>query len=153
MSKARPVYPGAVVFTTRRVHKRQFLLRPDDRVNQLLEYVVAVLVQRYQILLHALCALSNHMHDVASDPEGCIVEFRRDLHAILARALNARYGEFESLWSREPTCRVTCVERNDVIGKIAYTMANPVGSRQSARPNSTAGLMCTAEAFGGSPNQ
>jgi hypothetical protein len=51
MSKPRPVYPGAVLFLTRRVHKRQLLLLPDRRLNQLIVYIVAVLVERYQVLL------------------------------------------------------------------------------------------------------
>ena len=116
------------MFTTRRVHRRQLLLRPSRRLNQLIEYVVAVLTQRYRIELHALCVMSNHVHDVASDPDGQIVEFRRDLHALLARAVNAMHGDFESVWSREPTCRVTCVEPEDALDKIAYTMANPVAA-------------------------
>jgi putative transposase len=128
VSKARPVYPGAVVFTTRRIHKRQLLLRPDERLNQLVEYLLAVLTMRYGIRLHAVCVMSNHMHDVATDADGQIVEFRRDLHALLARALNAMHGDFEGVWAREPTCRVTCVEPQDALDKIAYTMANPVAA-------------------------
>jgi len=126
MSKARPVFPGAVLFTTRRVHKRQFLLKPTKRVNRIVEYVIAVLAARHGILLHALCVLSNHLHDVATDPEGRIVEFRRELHALLARHINAIYGEFEGFWSREPTCRIECVTPEDVLDKIIYTLANPV---------------------------
>jgi len=128
MSRARPVYPGAVLFSTRRVHKRQLLLRPSAAVNQLIEYVVAVCAQRYGVELHALCVMSNHVHDVVTDRHGCVVEFERDCHAIIARALNALHGDFESLWSRAQSCRVTCVESEVVIDKIAYTMANPVAA-------------------------
>ena len=63
MSRARPVFPGTTLFTTRRCHRRQFLLRPSRKVNQVIEYIVAVLAARYGILLHCLCVLSNHMHD------------------------------------------------------------------------------------------
>ena len=134
------MYPGAVVFTTRRIHKRQLLLRPSKRLNQLVEYVVAVLLERYRIQLHALCVLSNHMHDVASDPDGRVVELRRDLHGLLARAINAMHGDFESLWAREPTCRVTCVEPEDVLDKVAYTMANPVAACLVAHGHSWPGV-------------
>ena len=126
MSKARPVFPGAVLFTTRRVHKRQFLLRPSKKVNQIIEYVLAVLAERHGILLHAICILSNHGHDVSTDPDGKIVEFRRELHALLARHINALFGEFEAFWAREPTCRVECVGAEDILDKIIYTLANPV---------------------------
>jgi putative transposase len=126
MSKARPVFPGATLFSTRRVHKRQLLLRPSKQVNQVILYVVAVLAERYNILLHALCFMSNHAHDVATDPDGRIVEFQRDCHALIARHVNAMFGEFESMWSREPTCRVECAEAADILDKITYTMCNPV---------------------------
>jgi hypothetical protein len=89
VSKARPVYRGAVVFTTRPFHKRQLLLRPSKRLNQLIEYVVAALATRHPIQLHALWVQSNHLRDVACDADDRIVEVRRDLHALLARAVNA----------------------------------------------------------------
>jgi len=54
------------------------------------------------------------------------VEFQRDCHQFIARALNAHHGEFESVWASEPTSRVECEQPEDLIGKIAYTMANPV---------------------------
>lgn len=140
MSRARPVFAGAVVFTTRRVHKRQLLLRPSPRVNQLIEYVVAVCARRHGVELHAVCAMSNHIHTVSTDREGRAVEFERDCHAIIARALNAMHGDFESVWSREPSCRVACVEPSDTLEKIAYTLANPVAAGLVADGKSWPGL-------------
>lgn len=140
MSRARPIYPGDVIFSTRRVHKRQLLLRPSDAVNQAIQYTVAVIAQRYEIQLHAICAMSNHLHQVASDPHGRRVEFDRDCHALLARIINALHGEFESLCAREPTCRVSCVEQADVLDKIAYTMANPVEATLVAHGRSWPGV-------------
>jgi hypothetical protein len=40
--------------------------------------------------------------------------------------LNAHHGEFEAMWASEPTSRVECEESDDMVNKIAYTMANPV---------------------------
>jgi REP element-mobilizing transposase RayT len=140
VSRARPIYPGDVIFSTRRVHKRQLLLRPSDAVNQAIQYIVAVIAQRYEIQLHAICAMSNHLHQVASDLHARRVEFDRDCHALLARIINALHGEFESLWAREPTCRVSCVEQADVLDKIAYTMANPVEARLVAHGRSWPGV-------------
>ena len=142
MSKARPVHPGAVVFSTRRVHKRQLLLRPSDHLNQAILYIVAVLARRYDIRLHALCVMGNHTHDVATDLLGRIVEFQRDCHALMTRVINAMHGDFESLWSREPTCRIECLEPGDVLDKIAYTMANPVSARLVAYGHNWPGVRC-----------
>ena len=89
-------------------------------------YIVAVIARRTGILLHAIMVMSNHYHIVLTDPEGRVCEFTRDCHAFIARALNAEYGDFESLWSSQQTSHVTCIEPDDVIDKIAYSMANPV---------------------------
>jgi len=140
MSKARPIYPGAVLFSTRRTHKRQFLLRPSDEVNNAILYIIAVLAMRHRMLLHALCVMSNHKHDVSTDELGRIVEFERECHALIARVVNALHGDFESLWSREPACRVSCLEADDVLDKIAYTMANPVEARLVAHGKSWPGV-------------
>jgi hypothetical protein len=111
---------------TRRVRGRRFLLRPSKRTNQLIRYVVAVMVHKWSVRLHAITALSNHWHVCISDPLGNVVEFQRDCHAFIARALNATHGEFEAVWASDGTSRVTCEEPEDLIDKIAYTVANPV---------------------------
>jgi putative transposase len=128
VTKARPVFPNETLFSTRRVHKRQFLLKSHPDVEQAIEYIVAVLCERYGIDLHALSVLSNHKHDVSTDPHAAIVEFQRDCHQLIARCLNARFGDFESMWSSVPTNRVTCAQPIDVLDKIGYTLANPVSS-------------------------
>jgi putative transposase len=140
MSKARPIYPGAVLFSTRRTHKRQLLLRPSDEVNEAILYIIAVLAARHDIRIHALCVMSNHKHDVSTDEFGRVVEFERDCHALIARMVNALHGDFESLWSREPACRVTCLEPEDVLDKIAYTMANPVEANLVAHGKNWPGI-------------
>lgn len=126
MTKARPVIPGATLFSTRRVHKRQLLFSPTPRVNQIVQYIVAVLTKRHNIQMHALCVMSNHKHDVSTDPDGNIVDFQRDWHAFMARHVNAIYSDSESPWAREATSRVDCVTPEAIVGEIAYTMCNPV---------------------------
>jgi hypothetical protein len=113
---------------TRRVRGRRFLLRPSPRTNQIVAYVLAVMVEKWRMRLHAVCAPSNHWHLCLTDPFGHVVEFQRDCHHFVARALNAEHGEFENLWATEPTSRVACEEPTDLIDKIAYTMANPVAA-------------------------
>ena len=103
-----------------------FRLRPSRQINQIVQYVVAVVAQRTGILLHSAIVLSNHWDVCLTDPEGRICEFTRDCHAFIARAVNAAHGDFESMWSNEHTSHVRCVEAQDLVDKIAYTMANPV---------------------------
>lgn len=126
--RARPVFPNETILSTRCVHKRQLLLKPTRAVNQAIEYITAVLVDEYGLELHALTVLGNHKHDVSTDPNAAIVDFQRDCHQLIARCLNARHKDFESLWSSRQTSRVTLRDPQTIIEKIAYTLANPATS-------------------------
>jgi hypothetical protein len=114
---------------TRRVQGRVFRLLPNRKTDQVVQYVVAVMAKKWNMQVHAIIVMGNHWHVVFSDPDGNSVEFKRDCHSFIARAINAGHGDFEALWSSEPTSTVRCVEPDDMIGKIAYTMANPVAAR------------------------
>ena len=126
MSLARPVYKESRLMITKRVRGREFRLRPCREINAIIRYVVAVVAERTGIQLACIVALSNHWHVCLSDPEGRICEFTRDCHALIARAINAEYGDFEGFWSSEQTSHVACIEPRDMVDKIAYAMANPV---------------------------
>jgi len=91
--------------------------------------VIGVIAEKYAIQIHAICVLSNHYHLTHTDPYGLIVEFERDANSFISRAINCAHGDFESMWSRSPSSRVECLEPADLVGKIAYTMANPVAAR------------------------
>ena len=111
---------------TRRVRGRTLLLRPSKRTNQIVGYVVAVISRRRNIQVHALKVMGNHWHVVLTDPDGAIVDFQRDCHQFIARGLNAHHDEVEAVWSSHPTSRVECEAPSDLVGRIAYTMANAV---------------------------
>ena len=108
------------------IRNREFRLHPSEETNEIIRYVVAVMMERTGIRLSCISVMSNHWHLCASDPEGRICDFTRDAHSFIARAVNATHGDFEGFWSTEQTSHVTCVEPDDFIAKIAYAMANPV---------------------------
>ncbi len=126
MSVARPIVKGTRFMLTRRVRGRRFLLRPSKRTNEIIGYVVAVMQAKWGVRVHCLVAMSNHWHLVLSDPDAHAVEFQRDCHAFIARALNASHGEFENVWSSSPGSRVEAIQPSDLIAQMAYVMANPV---------------------------
>jgi len=103
MSLPRAINKNACIMITRRIHVRQFRLLPVGEVAAIIKYVVAVVAKRTGIRLHCVIVMSNHWHVVLTDPDGRVPEFTRDCHALIARALNAQYGDFESIWSREQT--------------------------------------------------
>ena len=126
MSKAGPVENNANLMLTRRVRGREFLLRPCTKLNQLIRYVTAVVASKWSIDLHAITVLSDHWHLCVADPLGNIVRFQRDCHSFIARALNTQWNGVEAVWSSRSPSRVRCEQPEDMVDKIAYTMANPV---------------------------
>ncbi len=47
MSRPRQVFPGTIYLVTRRCLERRLFLRPDKRLVELLEYLLAVGSERY----------------------------------------------------------------------------------------------------------
>jgi REP element-mobilizing transposase RayT len=126
MTLPRPVLPGQTVMFTRRCAQRQLLLRPSATINQILLYCLAVAAERYGIVVHAFCFLSNHYHVVATDLRGMRPEFCRWFHEFSAKCINAHHGRWENLWASEPPSVVELVDGTAQLDKVLYTLANPV---------------------------
>ena len=114
--------------STRRCTQRQFWLRPSKKTNRILLYCLAVAAERTGLQLHSFCCISNHEHNVATDPLGKRPEFHHLFHTFSAKCLNAYYGRWENLWSSEQTSVVNLVDAQAQIGKTLYTQSNPVSS-------------------------
>ena len=131
----RPIYEGDIYLVTRGTHNRRICLRPvDEPTQKKIEYLVAVFAERHGILIHALCFLGTHYHLVATDPGARIPFFYRDLHAFIARVLNADILRIDAswdgcFWERKQTNLVRPQQDNDVLEEIVYTLTNPVRHR------------------------
>jgi REP element-mobilizing transposase RayT len=128
MTSPRQVLPGTTYLVTRRCSQRQFLLSPSPLTNQVFGYVLAVATQRFGIQLHAFCVLSNHFHLLLTDPHARLPAFEQFLNALVARALNAALGRWESFWAPSSYSAVALLGPDDVIAKSAYVLANPVAA-------------------------
>ena len=64
-----------------------------------------------------------------TDTRGTLPKFEQDFDSVLARSINSVRGRWESLWDTESYSAVTLVEDEDVVAKMAYTLANPVEAR------------------------
>ena len=122
----RPVFPGQFFFITRRCAQRQFLLRPDDDLNNAFLYCLAEAAQRFRIDVIMISVMSNHHHAVVFDRYGNINRFTEHLHKFTAKCVNALRGRWENVWASEPVCKVKCIEPRDVLAKIVYAATNPV---------------------------
>jgi putative transposase len=128
MTAPRQILPNVTYLVTRRCFQRHFLLKPSKSTNAILLFVLAVAVERFDMELHAFCVLSNHLHLVLTDPEGRLPEFERYFDSLVARAINAFLGRWESFWAPSSYSAVTLVSPQDVVDKAAYVLANPVAA-------------------------
>ncbi len=126
MTWPRRVVPGTTYLLTRRCTQRRFMLVPRGIVPSLFGYCVALAAERHGILVHAITVMSNHWHAVLTDPHGEVPEFSRDVHSLIARALNAHLGRWEALWSSQRLSLVELVDAPDIWDKLVYTLTNPV---------------------------
>jgi hypothetical protein len=124
----RPVLAGRTYLLSRRVTQRLHLLRPEEDVNRIYLYVLAVAAKRYGISVHGWVAMSNHHHVVFTDVKGNFPAFIAYMHRLMATCINALRGRWENLWAMEQTSIVWLVEKTDRLGKLVYTLANPVSA-------------------------
>jgi putative transposase len=98
-------------------------------VNGIFLYVLALAAQRYGVQIHAACVLSNHYHLLLTDPAACLPAFMQYLDSLVARATNACLGRWEGFWASAASYSAVAHDSpEDVIGKAAYVLANPVAA-------------------------
>ncbi|BDG01435.1 transposase [Anaeromyxobacter oryzae] len=151
MTAPRQVVPGASYLVTRRCAQRQFLLRPSRATSQTYLYVLALAAARYRVEIHALCVLSNHVHMVVTDPDANLPAFHQFLDALVARAVNASLGRWETFWAPDTYSAVRLVSPSDIVDKAAYVLANPVEAGLVASGSAWPGLWSAPERIGGAP--
>jgi putative transposase len=145
----RRIVPGTTYLLTRRCTQRQFLLKPTALANLILEFVLAVAAARYGVLIHAVCALSDHLHIVVTDPHGRLPEFGHLLHGVVAKAVGSLHGHWENFWAPSSYSAVTLVTREDIVEKVAYTLANPASAGLVERGGQWPGLWSDPRSMGG----
>ncbi len=149
MTAPRCVLPGTTYLVTRRCSERRFFLRPSRTTNDIILYVLACAAARYRVTVHAFCAMSNHLHIVLTDVDGCLPSFMQYVDSLVARAVNASLGHFEGLWADDTSySAVEPVTPSDVIDKIAYVIANPVAAGLVERGSEWPGLWTAPEKIG-----
>jgi REP element-mobilizing transposase RayT len=149
MTAPRQVLEGTTYLVTRRVSERRLFLRPSEQTTAIFGYLLAVLSDRYGILLHAVCVLSNHFHIVLTDPHARLPDFHRDLDALVARAVNCSLGRWEALWERDSYSAVRLETAETILEKIVYVLANPVAAGLVRRGSAWPGLWSDPRLIGG----
>lgn len=151
MTAPRQVLPHATMMITRRCLNRMFLLRPSAVTNDVFRFVLAVAAQRHQVQIHAYCVLSNHFHCVLTDTQGNLPAFEQYLDSLVARALNALHGRWETFWAPGSYSAVRLVSPEDILAKMAYVLANPAAAGLVRRGEEWPGLWSRPELLGHGP--
>lgn len=148
MSLPRRILPKTTYLITRRTILRHMLLRPDPAMNQILIYLLAVTARRHHIEVHALCAMSTHLHLVVTDERGELPEFLRGFHRMVALCTQVLRGWDEAVWDKGPTSAVRLETADAVVEKIAYVLANPVAAGLVRRAHEWPGAKVLVEQMG-----
>jgi putative transposase len=140
MTAPRQVLPGTTYLITRRCLQRRFLLRPSRLTNETVGFLLAVAAKRYRIDVHVFCVLSNHLHLVVTDSEARLPAFIQFLDSLVARAINAALGRWETFWAPSSFSAVALATPDDIVAKSAYVLANPVAAGLVRRARKWPGL-------------
>lgn len=150
MTAPRPVHAGTTYLITRRCLNRSYFLRPSAMVAQIFSYVLALAAQRTGVQVHAYCVLSNHFHLVVTDPLARLPAFQQLLDSFVARAVNALIGRKETFWAPHSYSAVALGAPDDIVSKVAYTLANPVAAGLVSAGHLWPGLWSKPSSFGSS---
>ncbi len=149
MTAPRQVLPGTTYLVTRRGAQRQLLLTPSPSTNAIFLYVLALAAHRFGVLVHGFCVMSNHYHLVVTDPDARLPAFGQYLDSLVARAVNASLGRWESFWAPSSYSAVALSTPEDVLDKAAYVLANPVAAGLVRHAREWPGVWSPPEAIGG----
>jgi REP element-mobilizing transposase RayT len=128
VSQPRRLLAHTTYLITRRTDLRHMLLRPDPVMTQIIVYLLAVIAKRTGFRVHAVCAMSTHIHLVVTDVECKLPEFLQAFHLLIARCTMAHRRWGAPVWDKSPTSVVRLETRAAVVEKIAYVLANPVAA-------------------------
>ncbi len=149
MTAPRRLVPGTSYLVSRLCTQREFLLTPSTLSSLVFKFVLAVAAARYGILIHAACVMSDHYHLVLTDPHARLPEFNHLLDGVLAKALNALHGRWENFWVPSSYSAVALIAPEDVLDKVAYTLANPTAAHLVEHGRQWPGLWSDPRSIGG----
>jgi putative transposase len=133
---------------TRRIVLRTHLLRPDRALNDLFFYCIAVIAQKFGIVVHAVNVMSDHYHIVLTDTLGNLPNFARELHRLLALGIQCLRRWDGAVWDHNKTSMVELRTPQAVLQQMAYCIANPVAAELVQRAHQWPGVTVSADELG-----
>ncbi|MDX2250918.1 MAG: transposase [Nitrospira sp.] len=149
---ARPLrieFPGALYHVTARGNARQDIVL-DDEDRQRFLGVLAQVVSRFHLLLHAYCLMDNHFHLVVETPEGNLSKAMRQLNGVYTQGFNRRHQRVGHVL--QGRFKAILVDRDSYLLELCrYVVLNPVRAKTTRKADTypwssycaTAGLVPT----------
>lgn len=144
----RIILDGETIFVTRRCAGRQFRLRPDPATSHIIRYCIGYAAARHHILLHEVVVMSNHYHMILTDLARRRAKFFGEVNSLIARAVNAEYGDWENLFATGSYNCVKLLSGKDVADKAAYTLLNPTAAGLVREPEDWGGVTSHSMVYG-----
>ncbi|MEX5282732.1 MAG: transposase [Nitrospiraceae bacterium] len=149
---ARPLrleFPGALYHVTARGNARHAIVLDDQDRQRFLD-VLARVVDRFHLLLHAYCLMDNHYHLLVETPEANLSKAMRQLNGVYTQAFNRRHRRVGHVL--QGRFRAIVVDRDSYLLELCrYVVLNPVRAKSTRKPETyawssyraTAGLAAT----------
>ena len=133
---ARPLrieFPGALYHVTARGNARQAIFLDDQDRRRFLD-VLARVVSRFHLVLHAYCLMDNHFHLVVETPEANLSKAMRQLNGVYTQAFNRRHGRVGHVL--QGRFQAIVVDRDSYLLQLCrYVVLNPVRARRTRQPD------------------
>ena len=131
---ARPLrieFPGALYHVTARGNARQDIFLDDEDRQQFLA-VLARVVSRFHLLLHAYCLMDNHFHLVVETPEANLSKAMRQLNGVYTQAFNRRHKRVGHVL--QGRFKAILVDRDSYLLELCrYVVLNPVRAKRTRK--------------------
>ena len=135
MTLPRQIFPDCTYLSTRRTAGQLFKLKPDERMVNDIIYAIAYCADKHSIQVIDFITLSNHLHQIFYALYANAPEYLRDVHGLIAKIVNARFGESENLWSSAKPSLVELLDENAFVDKLVYVATNAVKHGLVERPD------------------
>lgn len=131
---ARPLrieYPGALYHVTTRGNAQQDIYLDDEDRQEFL-VVLARVVSRFHLLLHAYCLMDNHFHLLVETPEANLSKAMRQLNGVYTQAFNRRHQRVGHVL--QGRFKAILVDRDSYLLELCrYVVLNPVRVKRTRK--------------------
>ena len=131
---ARPLrieFPGALYHVTARGNARQDIFLTDEDRQRFLG-VLAQVVSRFHLLLHAYCLMDNHFHLVVETPEANLSNAMRQLNGVYTQGFNRRHQRVGHVL--QGRFKAILVDRDSYLLELCrYVVLNPVRAKTTRK--------------------